>query len=357
MERSEAVALRLRLELGLSWFNEKGEERSTPPAKARPPRDLHLLPSVDDLMRRFDGVSPASGRGVPAVEMRTLAENRRRLEEQQARQAVQEKAERELATASMLARIEARATFRKSLPCYHLDPMANAKGSDLEALGACEKVKGYRTCEWARDKTTCPRNRVDAGYEVVAERLRAAGVPLKYASRIREAMPGHRVQGARVDPVPLQPRPALLVLEAWLAGGGVTVPPFAPFDRRWPLLVLAGATGGEGKSLTAAWLLAVRDGLWVTSTELVSIPESTYDRDVYLRPEVLVIEEATTEPLTEWRRSRWYDVVASRIADDKRTLVTMNMADKEKFIERYDERLRRRLDESGRFIILAPWVA
>jgi len=33
----------------------------------------------------------------------------------------------------------------------------------------------------------------------------------------------------------------------------------------------------------------------------------------------------------------------------------MNMADKEKFIERYDERLRRRLEESGRFIILAPW--
>ena len=41
-----------------------------------------------------------------------------------------------VATASMLANIEARATARKSLPCFHLDPMANAKGNDLDALAA-----------------------------------------------------------------------------------------------------------------------------------------------------------------------------------------------------------------------------
>jgi hypothetical protein len=142
-----------------------------------------------------------------------------------------------------------------------------------------------------------------------------------------------------------------------LAGGGAEVPPYAPFADRRPLLVLAGGDGREGKSLSAAWILAQRDGRWTTCSELAQTAIAKYDRDVYLSPEVLVLDDVGAESLTEWVKGRVYDVLSDRIANGKRTIVTTNIVEKEVFTARYDERLSRRIAESGRWIKLGKWAS
>jgi len=355
MKRTEAVALRERLLSGESWFNSEGQERPAARGKARPPKAPELVPSVEALMARFDGVDPSAvGSSFASA---TAQEARLQREAREASEAQRRVDDMASDIAAMMARLQSRAERRQSLPCYHLDPMAHPDrgGSDYEATRACQAVKAYKSCEWAQDGKLCPRSRVDAAYEAARIRLALAGVPVLASSLMLAALPGHRSDGARVAPVPLQTRPALSVAAAWLAGGGASVAPFAPFADRRPLLVLAGSTGREGKSIAAAWLLAQLDGLWVAAGALAGMGAAEYDRAVYVGAATLVIDDAGTEPLTEWSRGRLYDVIAERIANNRRTVVTTNIADRGAFVRRYDERLAARIDELGRFIMLAAW--
>ena len=356
MNQREAVALRERLLSGESWFNAEGQERTTPRAKAKPPRDPVMVPSVADLMARFDGVEP-SAVGSPFAST-TAQQARVEREAREAREAATRDNDTAVAVASMMARMKSRAERRQSLPCYELDPMAHPDrgGSDYAATVACQSVKAHRTCEWAQDGKLCPRSRVDAAYEAARLRMAVAGVPLLPVALMLAALPGHRVEGRRVAPVPLQTRPALSVAAAWLAGGGVTVEPYAPFADRRPLLVLAGKTGREGKSAAGAWLLAQLDGIWIGAGALAGLSAAEYDRSRFVDTPTLVIDDAGTEPLTEWSRPRMYDVIAERIANNRRTVVTTNIADRGAFVRRYDERLESRIEELGRFIKLAAWV-
>jgi DNA replication protein DnaC len=123
------------------------------------------------------------------------------------------------------------------------------------------------------------------------------------------------------------------------------------------LLVLAGKNGGEGKSLAIAWLLAQLPGRWISCAELAQVQSSKYDRSELTEPETLAIDDAGTEPLTEWIRGRIYDVVSDRIGNGKRTVITTNIADWAVFANRYDDRLERRITESGRWINLGKWAS
>lgn len=352
MQESEAKALRLRLELGLSVFNDRGEEIPVRTGQARPPRDQ--VPSVADLMARFADYNPAT---IPTWRLAEIASAAGNARGQVEASAERERQETAATVAAMMARLQSRAERRRSLPCYVLDPKAHpdAGGSDYEAALACEGVKAYRECEWTRDPQTCPRNRVDAGYEELCDRMRRAGVPAVYAERIKQATPGHREAGRRAAPIPMDSRSALRVAEAWLQGGGATVDPYKPFAERRPLLVLSGAMGGEGKSFAAAWVIAMRGGLWTSCAELAQIPSAQYDRAKYIEADTLVVDEVGVEPLTEWIRGRLFDLLAERIANNRRTVITTNIDNREGLVARYEERLARRIDESGRFIRLAPW--
>jgi len=354
MTRPEATALWIRLCDGTSWFNERGEERMVDPRKAKP-RDPSTVPTIDELMARFSDVDPDA---TPTGWMERMAAQKAAQDAAREREAKRERDEIQNSMAAMMARLRTRTERRVSLPCYELDPMAHPDkgGSDHGATAACEASRAFRTCDWRHDPQTCPRMRLSASHEATAARLRDAGAPAVLAGRLMSAMPGGRLDGRLAEPVRLEARPALLVAEAWLAGGGAEVPPYAPFADRRPLLVLAAKNGGEGKSLAAAWVLAQRPGRWISCAELAQVQAAKYERDALTEPEALVIDDVGTEPLTEWIRGRIYDVLSDRIGNNRRTIVTTNLADRAAFAKRYDDRMERRIDESGRFIILGKWA-
>ncbi len=354
MTRPEATALWMRLCDGTSWFNERGEERMVDPEKACP-REPSSVPTVDELMERFSSVDPSLA---PTGWLERMAAQKAAQDAVREKNAAAERATVQNAMAGMMARLRTRTERRVSLPCYELDPMAHPDkgGSDLEATTACEASRAFRSCDWSRDPLTCPRMRLGANHEATAARLRDAGVPMVLAERLLAATPGGRLDGRVIAPVRLESRPALMVAEAWLAGGGVEVPPYAPFADRRPLLVLAGKNGGEGKSLAAGWFLAQLPGRWISCAELAQIQASKYERSDLTEPQTLVIDDAGTEPLTEWIRGRIYDVVSDRIGNGRRTVITTNIADRAVFASRYDDRLERRIAESGRWINLGKWT-
>lgn len=354
---NEAKALRLRLESGESWIDHNGQERSSPTRrKVRKVPNLHSLPSVESLMVQFQNCHEASYSGLPTVEQFQKATSA----------ALGEDAERNkhsiaASVANMMAGLKTRAERRLTLPCYELDPLAHdGEGRDDLATAACESIRAYRECAWSTDLKTCPRARMDAAFENQTARISRAGVPQLFAEPIARATPGWRQNGTRCPTIDLEDRPAIQLARAWLSRiPAQLASPYAPFRGNEALLVLCGHAGGEGKSMAGAFACAIEreESKWVAATDLALTPISAYEPEAFLLPTLLIVDDAGTEPVTEWNRSRLYDILARRHAAKRRTLITTNIASRPDFCARYDERLDRRITEAGRWMRLEPWTS
>lgn len=360
---THARVLRYRLLEGSSVIDPDGNEVpvSNQKKRRRPPEGE--VPTVAQLLTRYahcfpdgDPAGEAIGQEVRSGSVQaSLAALKARQGARALRDANRDTSEMRADMAHMTARLIGRSERRKMLACYVLDPLAGGNGTNETAAAACEAVKAHRDCEWRADAVTCPRGRIRAAYDAMAERLKRAGVPVAPQRRLRAAMAGHRSpEGVPLPIVPLEPRPALSLVAGWQSRQPCEVSPWKPLRGDETLLILSGASGGEGKTFAGCWSLAAMDGMWITAAELVQLRADAYDRDSFLAAAVLVIDDAGTEALTEWGRGRMYDLIASRVIDGRLTLVTTNM-ERGAFCERYDARLSRRIDESGRFAYLSAW--
>ncbi len=352
-----ARALHCRLDLGESWIDHDGHEHGVPKGKARPPREP--VPSVEVLLKKYGhndpGMNTDSGpSGLPseeAIRARSLARHEA--------DAARNREEIAASVALTMASLRTRAEARVSLPCYELDPMAHeGAGDDPRAAAACEAVKAHRTCGWSHDPVTCPRVRMDTAYDRRLVAMRRAVVPAIFSDRILASLHGHRQDGRRMPPVVLETRPAVALVTAWLSRKAVTVDPWSAFRGDETILILVGHKGGEGKSFASAVACSLEadDAKWTTAAALAEVRADAYDRTAFIEPALLAIDDAGTEPLTEWSRGRMFAVMSDRHAAKRLTLVTTNMESRPAFCTRYDERLDRRITESGRWLRLGAWV-
>jgi len=360
----DARALRQRLELGVAVLDEDGNEAPVPKRRQRPPRGT--VPTVDELLASFGGAPrPALDPG-EVRRRRELAAEQTRAE--QARESARLDAQRAEVEARMLERIREREELRRSLPCYPLDPArpdeappSRLERSDVAAARACQSAGAYVSCLFRSTPDACPRSRIDRAYGEAVALLSGAQVPREFAERIAASLVGHRIDGRRVAPQPLDERPAVADVERWIRREPGGPPGFTGLET---LLVLSGALRC-GKSLAAAVALMSppcepgNAGRWIAAAELTQIPISDYDPRAFVAPPVLVIDDLGTEALGEWTRPRIYGVIAERHAAKRRTVITTNL-DRATFDLRYDGardgRLHRRIDEAGKWIRLAPWT-
>lgn len=147
---------------------------------------------------------------------------------------------------------------------------------------------------------------------------------------------------------------ALRVVEAWrgLYRGGderslATRREFVPF------LTLYGPTG-LGKTVAGAWLLAYEGGLYVSVEELRRRLTSGHWRDAswadqVLRARVVVLDDVGTEDGDA--RAAMFELVNRRQGLARAmTLITSNLVCRDDFVQRYDERVVRRLEHAGRMV-------
>lgn len=144
---------------------------------------------------------------------------------------------------------------------------------------------------------------------------------------------------------PLSPRLALRAMKARLAG--ITGPEGV---KGTEALIMLGGKVGVGKTVAATWALSRRGGRYVTAGEFAGIG---LDIAEIKRVNVLVIDQLGTEPIggSEWSLGKFLDVVDSRYANLRLTVLCTNML-REELEPRYSKILTRRLNDDGIFIRL-----
>lgn len=358
-----AIVLRDRLETGDSWLDAGGAERFVfDDGRRHKPRGP--LPSVEDLKARFRGMEATyrpDGLEALTARMRDLREEH---EARIARRRHEEGEEIGDVFARVLSTARAADECRKSLPCYPLDPVVqpgDGRRSDEAATVACQQAKAYATCPFAPPRGNgdyCARTRVDAKYEGAARALQLAQVPADHARQVLAAMAGHRVDGKRVAPVPMQEREAMQVVRWWHGRRAGTT-----LGRTWTgeerILVLSGP-GREGKSTAFAWALAQSGGRYITAESLARIASDAWDPGEFVAAPLLAIDELGTEAASDVSRARLNEVLIGRYAALRRTLIGTNLprrgADGRSFAERYDERINKRIAEGGAWMQVAAWA-
>lgn len=219
---------------------------------------------------------------------------------------------------------------------------------------ACEVAEAWRSCVFVNDHEQCPRPGYVAAGARAEARMRSAGVPEllleEVMARYARVLPSGSVQ----HPGELRDTEALRIALAvstrkpqnvYLDSGAVLT-----LLGHETILLLSAATG-RGKSLGAAAFLAERGGLWVDAKSFER-PNDLEERCAAATN--LVIDDAGEEDAgpRDYAPGRIAAVVCARQARRQLTVLTSNIATVEGFFERFGDRVRSRMRQSGVFAIV-----
>ena len=235
-------------------------------------------------------------------------------------------------------RAEQREQLRTALPCFpHRD--------DEAAASACEAVRAFDACEFAKEPPCCPRRRLLDAYDSVRDRLVKARVPEREARLLRDA-------AARRQP--LQETDALRVVRALLKrqrlvvdlAGGIS----QTLDADVVLIVLGGPRG-VGKTVAACYALAREGGMYTTAYGFMRA--GGIDLDEAKAARVLVVDQLGRENIgaSDFGLSQLEEVLDARYAALRLTVLACNL-ERAQFVERYQGIIEDRLVGGGAFVPL-----
>lgn len=236
---------------------------------------------------------------------------------------------------------EANDRDKQALACY---PHAEA-GDIGTAARTCRTVDAFEGCRFRQWREFCALEREVAEWRGAADRLRAGNVPHLLAERV--------IAAARtLDP--LEPTEAMRAARAFAcapsaAGARMDSGNTIAFTGSEWLLVLIGPPGC-GKSIAAAHVIASCGGLWMAARSLAN-PKT--EIDAAERASLLVLDDLGTEysGASQYGVERAAALLELRHAERRRTVVTTNLGAAD-IVARYGERVRDRMRERGRAVLL-----
>lgn len=178
-----------------------------------------------------------------------------------------------------------------------------------------------------------------------AERLRVERIMRASVAKLERSGVGPRSLAAADG---AEDTEALLAVKAWLADSSKT----------W--LVLCG-TKGAGKTVAATWAVreAIKtgsDGAFRRMTEVLKLSgfdSGASEFDFLKRVDMLVLDDAGTETLSDWARAQLHEIVDARHEAYRRTILTSNLmwrakgASGEGLEQRLGERIVDRITQAG----------